>query len=395
MGPANRQGPSTFPGQPMARDFYEILGLKRDATVEDIKKSFRKLARKYHPDVNPDDKEAEARFKEVSEAYAILSDPEKRKTYDQYGREAFANGGAPGGGGGRAGGFGGFGAGGVRFEDLFRGAGGGGGGGFGDVFGDLFGGGGGGRRAVSGEDLRAEIQIELQDAVHGATIPLEIRREVACKTCHGSGFRPGGAQKTCPRCRGQGKVNMGSGFVAFSQACPECGGSGQIGDPCITCGGVGAQVAREQIRVRIPAGISDGGTVRLSGKGNEGLDGGDPGDLYVQIRIRPHAFFRRKGSDLELTLPITPAEAALGAKVEVPTPDGRVKMKVPPGSSSGQRMRLGGKGVPNLRGGGRGDLYAELKIVLPKTLTDEQQAAFEKLAEVLPADVRDALPEKL
>ncbi len=378
----------------MARDYYDILGVKRDATVEEIKKAFRKMARKFHPDVNPGDKEAEQKFKEVNEAYGVLSDPEKRKTYDQVGHAAYSSGAGAGYGGfgGAPGGYGG----GIRFEDLFRGAGGGAGrgGNFSDIFGDLFGGAQGGR-AMAGEDLRAEITVDLADVVHGATVPIELTRDVACTTCQGSGFRPGGTQRTCQQCRGKGKINMGSGFFAFSQACPECGGTGRTGDPCLTCAGSGTQRARETLRVKIPAGLRDGGTIRLGGKGNAAIDGGEPGDLYVQVRIRPHPHFRREGDDLLLTLPVTPAEAALGAKVEVPTPDGTVRMKIPAGSSSGQKLRLGGKGVPRLRGTGRGDLYVELQVVLPKTLNDAQRKAYEALAEASDENPRQNLPQQL
>jgi molecular chaperone DnaJ len=383
----------------MPKDYYDTLGVKRDATADDLKKAFRKMARKFHPDVNPGDKSAEGKFKEVNEAYSVLSDPEKRKTYDQFGHEAFVSGGAggfrPGPGGG-----GGFGGAGFNFEDLFRQAGRGGGagggargaGGFGDIFGDLF---GGGMRAEAGEDLRAEVTVELRDVIHGATIPIAVQREVACATCHGAGFQPGGKQSTCTQCRGKGKVSMGSGFFQFAQACPECGGTGKLGDPCKTCGGSGARYAQETLRVKIPAGIPDGGTVRLTGKGNEGFDGSEPGDLYVTIRVRKDPFVRREGDDLYVTVPITPAEAALGAKVEVPTPDGAIKLKVPAGSSSGQKMRVGGKGVPHLRGGGHGDLYVELQIVVPKTLTETQQKAYEALQAAAEPDPRSALPKSL
>lgn len=369
------------------RDYYEILGVGRDASLDEIKKAFRKAARKYHPDVNPGDKEAEAKFKEINEAYSVLSDPEKRKTYDQLGHQAFTAGAGAGAGGFRPG------AAGFNFEDLFRTAGGRGGmGGFADLFGDIFGTGG---RATAGEDLRAEITLSLHDAIHGAILPLEIQREVTCATCHGSGLKPGGKQKSCPQCRGRGKISMGSGFFAFTQACPECGGTGKIGDPCATCAGHGAQVVRETIKVRIPAGIPDGGTVRIPGKGNEGYDGSEPGDLYVQVRVAPDPVFRRRGNDLEMILPLTPWEAALGAKVEVPTPDGPVKLKIPPGTSSGTKMRLGGKGVPSIRGGTRGDLYVELQVVVPKTLTDEQRRLYEKLAEVGQPDPRAGLPKEI
>jgi molecular chaperone DnaJ len=379
----------------MPRDFYDILGVKKGASDDEIKKAFRKAARKYHPDVNPGDKEAEAKFKEVNEAYSILSDAEKRKTYDQFGHEAFSGGGfRPGGPGG---GFGGGGMGGFNFEDLFRqagrsGGGRAGGGGFNDVFSDLF---GGGMRAEAGEDLRAEITVDLKDIIHGTVIPLSLKREVACKTCYGSGFKPGGKQSTCSQCQGKGKVSMGSGFFAFSQACSQCGGTGKTGDPCTTCGGSGAQMVQETLRVKIPAGLPDGGTVRLAGKGNEGFDGSEPGDLYVQVRVRPDPHFRRQGDDLHLTVPVTPFEAALGGKVEVPTPDGPVKLKVPAGSSSGQKMRLGGKGVPHVRGGGKGDLYVELQVVVPKELTPEQQKAYEALQEAGAPDPRASLPKAI
>lgn len=381
----------------MAQDYYQILGVKKDATVDELKKAFRKLARKHHPDVNPGDKSAEAKFKEVNEAYSVLSDPEKRKTYDQYGHEAFAAG-ASGGGfrPGQGGGFGG-GAQGFNFEDLFRGAqagqrGGRGGADFGDIFGDLF---GGGMRAQAGEDLRAEVAIDFSEAIHGTLITIGLQREVACNTCQGSGFKPDGKQKGCPQCRGKGKVSSGSGLFAFTQACPECGGTGKIGDPCLSCGGAGVRYAQEQLKVRIPAGIPDGGTVRVPGKGNEGVNGSEPGDLYVQVRVKPHPSIRREKNDLYLTLPVTPAEAALGAKVEVPTPDGPVKIKIPPGTSSGQRIRLGGKGAPSVRGGAKGDLYVEILVTVPKVLDEAQRKAYEELLKANEPDPRALLPKTI
>ena len=379
----------------MARDYYDILGVKRDASVDELKKAFRKAARKYHPDVNPGDKAAESKFKEVTEAYTVLSDPEKKKTYDQVGHDAFSSGGAgprPGGGG--------FGGAGFNFEDLFRqagasrGGGRGGSGGFGDVFGDLFGG-GGGAHSDAGEDLRAELTVDLKDVIHGSVVSMTISREVGCSTCQGSGLKPDGKQKTCAQCKGKGKVSSGSGFMAFTQVCPTCGGGGKTGDPCTHCRGSGAVHSPETLRVRIPAGLRNGGTVRLSGKGNEGFGGSEPGDLYVQIKVRPDPFLRRDGDDLTITVPITASEAALGAKVEVPTPEGPVKLKIPPGSSSGQNMRLTGKGVPHVKGGGRGNLYVELQVVVPKTLTDEQRKLYEELQTLTTDDPRAALPKTI
>jgi len=345
-----------------AKDLYAILGVNRSATTDEIKKAYRKLARRHHPDVNPGNKEAEERFKEISQANDVLSDPEKRKLYDQFGIEglqagfdpnqarayrewqarretAGADDGSTGGGFGRY----------SNFED---------------IFGDIFGGAG---RAgpQAGQDTEASMEVDLLDAVRGLSTQLTIDRPEVCATCHGSGSDPA-SQEVCPECQGKGHVKVGRGPVAFDRACPRCGGVGRIGTrPCATCGGRGQTTQRERLNVRIPPGVDTGSRVRIAGKGAPGHDGGPPGDLYIVIHVKPHPLLERRGNDLYFDVPISVGEATLGATITVPTPDGNVRVKVPPGSQSGKLLRIRGHGVPALKGGKRGDLYIRLMIQVP------------------------------
>jgi molecular chaperone DnaJ len=360
----------------LAEDLYKVLGVPKGASDEEIKKAYRKLARKYHPDRNPDDATAEERFKEVQGAYDTLSDPEKRKQYDAGG----VFGGFGGQGGGPFGGFGGApgGPGGQPF---------GGGAGFGDILSGLFGRGGGPGQAQQqrGRDLETEVSLSFDQAVNGAQVSVAVPKEERCTTCHGSGAKPGTAPVTCPRCEGRGIDAQSQGFFSISQPCPQCGGAGQIiEDPCPTCGGSGLTRQTKRYKVNIPAGVKDGARIRLAGKGEAGPRGGPAGDLFVTTRVAASPVFKRlDGANLEVTVPITIAEALQGATIEVPTLDGTKKIKVPPGTKHGTIQRLRGEGPPKPRGRGRGDVRYRLEIEMPKELTDEQRKAVEKLAETL------------
>lgn len=352
----------------MAEDLYKVLGVAKNASDDEIKKAYRKLARKYHPDRNPDDPKAEERFKEVQGAYDVLSDSEKRKEYDAGGM--FAGFGGPGGGNP-------FGGGGQPF--------GGAGAGFGDILSNLFGRGGGPAQAqqARGRDLETEVSLSFDQAVGGTQISVTVPKAERCGTCHGSGAKPGTAPVTCPRCEGRGVDAQSQGFFSISQPCPQCGGAGQIiEDPCPTCGGSGLTQQNKRYKVNIPAGVKDGARIRLAGKGEAGPRGGPPGDLYVVTRVAPSPVFaRRDGGNLEVTVPITVAEALRGATIEVPTLDGSKKIKVAPGTKHGTLQRLRGEGAP-LRGGkGRGDIRYRLEIEMPQELTEEQAKAVDQLAE--------------
>jgi molecular chaperone DnaJ len=354
----------------LAEDFYKVLGVPKGASEEEIKKAYRKLARKYHPDRNPDDAAAEEKFKQVQGAYDTLSDPEKRKAYDSGGFGGF---------GGAAGGpFGGGGPGGQPF---------GGGADFGDILSNLFGRGGGRPQpqAQRGRDLETEVQLSFDQAVNGAQVSVNVPKEERCPTCHGSGAKPGTAPVTCPRCEGRGIDAQSQGFFSISQPCPQCGGGGQIvEDPCPTCGGSGLTRQTKRYKVNIPAGVKDGARIRLAGKGEAGPRGGPPGDLFVTTRVAASSIFKRlEGNTLEVTVPITIAEALQGATIEVPTLDGTKKIKVPAGTRHGTIQRLRGEGPPKPRGRGRGDIRYRLEIEVPKKLTNEQKQAVEKLAETL------------
>jgi len=350
----------------VAEDLYKTLGVAKGASDEEIKKAYRKLARKYHPDRNPDDPKAEERFKEVQGAYDTLSDPEKRKEYDAGG--AFA-------------GFGGGGAG------PFGPGGGGPGGGFdvSDLFSNIFsrGGGRGQPQQARGRDLETEAGLSFDQAVNGAQVDVTVPKAERCPTCHGSGAKPGTSPVTCPRCEGRGIDAQSQGIFSISRPCPQCGGAGQIiEDPCPTCGGSGLTRQTKRYKVNIPAGVRDGARIRLAGKGEAGQRGGPPGDLFVVTRVAPSPVFKRlDGGNLEVTVPITIAEALRGATIEVPTLDGTKKIKVGPGTKHGSIQRLRGEGAPKARGRGRGDIRYRLEIAMPEKLNEEQEAAAEKLAE--------------
>lgn len=346
------------------RDYYDTLGVSRDASEADIKKAYRRLAMKYHPDRNPDDAGAINRFKEAKEAYETLKDPERRSAYDRFGH-AGAAGGAAG-----AQGFGGAGAG-ASFSDIF-----------GDVFGDIFGGGGarGGRgRVFRGADLRYDLDIDLEQAVFGTDIEITVPSLATCDACKGSGARPGSKPETCSTCKGHGQVRMQQGFFSIQQTCPHCRGEGvTITDPCGTCQGQGRVRKQRKLSVRIPAGIDDGDRIRLAGEGEAGESGGPAGDLYVQVRIRPHTIFERAGNDLVCEVPVSYGTAVLGGEMEVPTLDGKVKLKIPPETQSGKVFRLRGKGVKPLRGGPQGDLLCRAVVETPVKLNREQKALLER-----------------
>ena len=357
------------------KDFYQILGVDKTASKDEIKRAYRKLAQKLHPDANPDDSSAESRFKDISEAYSILSKDDKRSEYDEF-RRLSASGGFPGGGFGGAGG--GFGGQNVRVEDLGDLLGGLGG------LGDLFGGGGGGRRGRSGpqrgRDTQAALHLSFDDAVHGVTTTVSVRGEAACNRCHGSGAEPGTRVVTCPTCNGAGQVAQNQGLFSFATPCPECRGSGRkVEQPCSTCGGRGSEVRTRNIKVKIPAGVKDGATIRLPGKGAPGGGGGPAGDLLVNIDVASHPIFARKANDLLVTVPVTYAEATLGTKLTVPTLDGSVTLKIPAGTQNGRTFRVRGKGVTTDRGKS-GDLLVKVDVVIPKRLSKDEKKLLEQLA---------------
>lgn len=350
------------------RDYYEVLGVARSASADELKKAYRRLAMKHHPDRNPDDKQAEASFKEAKEAYEVLSDAAKRAAYDQYGHAGLE---AAAAGAGRPGGFGG----GDGFGDIF-----------GDVFGDIFGGGRRGGRAgvFRGADLRYELALDLEQAVFGATINITIPTVVACETCHGSGAAPGSKKVSCQQCSGSGQVRISQGFFSIQQTCPSCHGSGQtIEKPCTSCHGHGRVQQKKTLAVKVPAGVDEGDRIRLSGEGEAGQNGGPSGDLYVEIRVRPHAIFERRGADLSCVVPVSFATAALGGSVEVPTLEGEVTLKVPAETQPGKVLRLKGKGVRPVRGGGVGDLYCRLDVEVPVKLTAEQKKQLKAFNDLL------------
>ena len=366
------------------KDFYQILGVSSSATAEEIKRAYRKLAQKFHPDANPSDSAAEERFKQISEAYGVLSDAEQRKEYDELRRlvesGAFRNYGGQGFGGR---GFGGSGQR-VRVEDLGDIL-----GGFGDIFG--FGGSRGRAGPQKGRDTTADLNISFDDAINGLITNVELRGEAPCSRCGGSGAEPGSAIDVCPTCGGDGVVAQNQGVFSFSQPCPQCGGSGRlVTNPCSQCRGRGTEVRTRTIRVRIPAGIKDGATVRLAGKGAPGTNGGPPGDLLVKVHVTSHPLFKRKGDDLHITIPISYTEATLGTTLEVPTLNGKVSIKVPAGTPSGKTFRVKGRGVS----AGRrqvGDLYAKVEVVVPAKISREEKRLLEELAAIDDDDLRGHL----
>lgn len=371
------------------KDFYAELGVPSDASADDIKKAYRKLARENHPDANPGNQRAENKFKAVSEAYGVLSDPEKRKQYDEA-RRLFASGG--GGFGGGQGGFGGFGqpgggAGGFDLGDLFGGGQPSGGtGGIGDLFGGLFGqrrGGGASsaNRPQRGADVETEVRIDFVESVQGATVPLRLSSPATCSTCHGSGARPGTRARTCSTCSGGGLVTRNQGAFAFSEPCPDCRGRGSIiDDPCTECRGEGVSTRTRTLTVRIPQGVSDGQRIRLAGQGEPGRNGAGAGDLFVVVHVNPHKVFGRSGHDLTITVPVTFPELALGATLSVPTLDGKVSVKVHPGTNSGRTLRVRGKGIGK-KDGGRGDMLVTLQVAVPSKLDGKATEALEAYAE--------------
>ena len=351
----------------MADELYKTLGVSKKATDEEIKKAYRKLARTYHPDRNPDDASAEEKFKEVSAAYDVLGDPEKRKEYDEGGAFAGFGGGNPFGNDAGGGGFSGV--------------------DFGDIFGSVFNRGGGRSqpRQIRGRDLETEVQLSFDQAIGGTQISVTVPKASRCATCHGSGAKPGTAPKTCPLCKGTGIEAQGQGFFSISQPCPQCGATGQIiEDPCPTCGGSGVTQQSKRYKVNIPAGVKNGTRIRLVGKGEDGPRGGPPGDLYVTTRVSPSPVFeRRDDGNLEVTVPISVVEALRGGTIEVPTLEGTKKIKVAPGTKHGTIQRLRGEGPPKPKGSGRGDIRYRLEIAIPADLSEEQSEAVEKLAEAL------------
>lgn len=349
------------------KDYYDVLGVKRDASADDIKKAYRRLAMKYHPDRSAGEPENEARFKEAKEAYEILRDSEKRSVYDRFGHEGVR---------GAAGGAGGF-SGSDAFSDIF-----------GDVFGDIFGsgrrGGGGRSQVFRGADLRYELELSLEQAVNGDSIDIEIPTHVECERCSGGGAEPGSKPVTCDRCGGTGQIRAQQGFFSIQQTCRSCQGSGTLIDnPCRECSGVGRMRKRKTLSVKVPAGVDNGDRIRLPQEGEAGRNGGPPGDLFVDIAIRPHAIFEREGMNLACEIPITFTTAALGGSVDVPTLEGQVKLKVPAETQSGKVFRLRGKGVKSVRRPGIGDLLVRVQVETPVKLNEEQKKALTKFDELM------------
>lgn len=355
------------------KDFYEVLGLAKGADAAEIKKAYRRMAMKFHPDRNPDDKEAEGKFKEVQEAYDILSDEEKKAAYDRFGHAGVdpqARGGA----------------GGADFSDIF-----------GDVFGDIFGGGRGqGRRASGrGSDLRYTLELDLEDAVRGKEVQISVPTFASCETCHGSGAKPGSSPSTCSGCGGAGQIRMQQGFFAVQQTCPRCRGTGKmIEDPCGTCSGQGRVHKNKKLSVKIPAGVDTGDRIRLAGEGEAGTQGDPAGDLYVQVSVKEHDVFQREGKHLYCNVPISFVDLALGGEIEVPTLGGRVKLKIPQETQSGKVFRIRGKGIAPVRGGSTGDLLCKVVVETPVNLTREQKDILRTFQDSLDTASKKHSPQK-
>jgi len=371
----------------MAEDFYKILGIGKDADQDAVKKAYRKLARKWHPDLNPGNKEAEQKFKDVSRAYDCLGDKEKRKLYDEFGEDGLQSGfdsekarkykqwdsfQREGGGRRTAQDFG-------RYNS------------YEDIFGDLFGssmGGAGPHMSRKGSDIQHEMEIDLLSALKGFETELSMQKMKACAACNGSGMDPKSKMSTCPGCGGSGRINVAQGPMQFTSACPQCAGHGQIGVACAQCGGSGRVIGTEKIKVTIPQGVKEGSKVRVAGKGEPGLDGGAPGDLYLIVRIKPHPLLKRKGDDLFIEVPVTVGEAMAGGVITIPTLEGPVQLKVPPKSQSGQTLRLKGKGAVNLKTKKRGDFMVKLLVKVPQTDDQETIATAQKMEAFYSGDIR-------
>jgi len=345
------------------KDYYEVLGVAKTAEEREIKKAYKRLAMKYHPDRNQGDKDSEAKFKEIKEAYEILTDAQKRAAYDQYGHAAFEQGGMGGGGG--------FGGGGADFSDIF-----------GDVFGDIFGGGRRQQRAARGADLRYNMELTLEEAVRGVTKEIRVPTLEECEVCHGSGAKEGSKPQTCSTCHGAGQVHMRQGFFTVQQPCPTCHGRGSvIKDPCKSCHGHGRVEKTKTLSVKIPAGVDTGDRIRLSGEGEAGEQGAPAGDLYVQVQVKQHRIFEREDNNLYCEVPISFVMAALGGEIEVPTLDGRVKLKIPAETQTGKLFRMRGKGVKSVRGGAQGDLLCRVVVETPVSLNEKQKKLLRELEE--------------
>ena len=390
------------------QDYYHLLGVDKGAKEDEIRKSYRKLARKYHPDLNPGDKAAEEKFKQVQEAYDVLSDAKKRQVYDQYG---FYSDNIPPGGPGQGGAeqapgmdFGGFDFSEYLNQQQRRGSGGaapgggfGGGGGFRDIFSQFFGGGRGreqGVEAEKGSDLEYGLNIGFWEAIRGTQVRLNISRQDVCETCGGSG-NAGGASNVCPECDGSGQVTQMAGAMKFTLTCPRCDGKGRLKNVCPTCHGDGRVPRTETVEVRIPQGVTSGSRLRVAGKGSAGLLGGPPGDLYITVHVEPHSFFHRNGDNIEVQIPVTVTEAGLGAKIEVPTIDGRALLKVPQGTQNGQKFRLRERGVVNTRKGTRGDEIVEVVIHAPKVKDERTKEILRELSTLNPEDPRQEIWSKV
>ena len=361
------------------RDYYKVLDVAKNASEADIKKAYRRLAMKYHPDRNPGDSDAEERFKEAKEAYEVLTDAQKRAIYDQHGHDGIDA--ARQGGGGGTGGFGG-----ADFGDIF-----------GEVFGDIFGGGrrGGRSQVFRGADLRYELELELPQAVFGYTTEIEIPRLMECETCHGSGAAKGHSPVTCDQCQGSGQMRISQGFFQLQQPCNRCRGTGRIvKNPCDTCLGQGRIRRTRKLSVKVPAGVSTGDRIRLGGEGEAGRNGGPPGDLYIEMNVKPHPIFERDGDDLSCEVPVGFATAVLGGSVKVPTLEGEVSIKIPPETQSGRVFRLRDKGVKPVRGGDRGDLFCRVVVETPVNLSSEQRDLLRKFDESLRSDGRGHTPRE-
>jgi molecular chaperone DnaJ len=351
------------------KDLYSALGVSKGASADEIKKAYRKLARQYHPDKNPGDAAAEERFKEVQHAYDVLSDPTKRKTYDQFGSADGRRGFEPRGGGFNY-------AGDFNIGDL---------GDLGDIFGGIFGRGRGARqqtRAERGADLEVQVNLSFEDSLQGIETKIPVEVETACRECSGSGAKPGTSPKVCPECRGRGVISESQGLFALSQPCPRCRGNGTvIEDPCPRCRGTGRERRTRRYSVKIPPGVKDGTRIKLKGKGEAGVNGGPPGDLHVVTRVADSPIYERRGADLVVDVPVSLADAALGTEVDVPTPEGPASMKVPAGSEHGKLLRIKGRGAPKLKGG-KGDVLARLRLEVPKKLNKKQRELYEQLRKV-------------